>query len=186
MFEAELQTYGYLAIVVLAIVEGEAALVGAAWLAHRGEIPYASGLVAACFGSWITGEVLFYATHYGGRGWFARKARSNPRVAKVAGWVRGRGRLLVFFSRFLWGFRPWIPPSCALSGMSGKTFTLFNSFGAVFWVLFFAPICWYFGESLQAMLERETSGWDVAKVVGGVILAIVAGLWVRRRLSRLR
>lgn len=186
MFEAELQTYGYLAIVVLAIVEGEAALVGAAWLAHRGDVPYINGLAAAWFGSWITGEVLFYSTHYGGRGWFARKAEANPRVAKVEGWVRGRGRLLVFFSRFLWGFRPWIPPACALCGMNGKTFTFFNTIGAVFWILFFSPICWYFGQSLQAMMERENSGWDVLMVVGGAALAITAGLWVRKRLSRLR
>ena len=186
MFEAELQTYGYLAIIALAIIEGEAALVGAAWLANRGDIPYAYGLAAACFGSWITGEVLFYCTQYGGRGWFARKAEANPRVARVEGWVKKRGRLLVFFSRFLWGFRPWIPPACALCGMSGRTFSFFNTVGAVFWVLFFAPICWYFGQSLQAMMESESSKWDVAMVVGGTALAITAGMWVRRRLSRPR
>ena len=52
MFEAELQTYGYLAIVVLAIVEGEAALVGAAWLAHRGEGPPPSDTPWG-FGRWV-------------------------------------------------------------------------------------------------------------------------------------
>ena len=186
MFEAELQTYGYLAIVALAIIEGEAALVGAAWLASRGDMPYVNGLAAACFGSWITGEALFYCTQYGGRGWFARKAETHPRVATVEGWVKGRGRLLVFFSRFLWGFRPWIPPACALCGMTGRTFTIYNTIGAGFWILFFAPICWYFGQSLQALLERDNSGWDVLMVAGGGALAITAALAMRKRLSRLR
>jgi membrane protein DedA with SNARE-associated domain len=186
MFEAELQTYRYLAIFVLAVVEGEAALVGAAWLASRGDLPYFNGLAAAFAGSWLTGEALFYATQYGGRGWFVRKAETHPRMAQAESWVRKRGKLLVFFSRFLWGFRPWIPPACALCGMPGRTFSLFNTVGAAFWVLFFAPICWYFGQSLQAMMASESSNWDVALLAGGVALAIAAVLWIRRRLSQPR
>lgn len=186
MFEAELQTYGYLAIVVLAMVEGEAALVGAAWLAHRGDLPYVNGLAAACFGSWLMGEVLFYSTYHGGRGWFARRAQGNPRAAKIADWIHGRGRLLAFFSRFLWGFRPWIPPACALSGMTGGAFTIFNTLGALFWVVFFAPVCWYFGGSLQALMERESSPWDVLMVAGGIGIAVAVGLAMRKRLARLR
>ncbi len=186
MFEAELQTYGYLAIFALAVIEGEAALVGAAWLAHRGQMPYYEGLAAAFAGSWLTGEVLFFATLYGGRGWFARKAESNPRVARIEGWVHGRGRLLVFFSRFLWGFRPWIPPACALCGMTWQRFTFFNFIGTLFWVAFFSPICWYFGQSLQALLDSPTRGRDMLIVAAGVGLAVTAGWWVRKRLSRLR
>jgi membrane protein DedA with SNARE-associated domain len=186
MFESELQTYGYLAIFLLAVVEGEAALVGAAWLAHRGELPYLQGLIAAFAGSWLTGEVLFFGTLFGGRNWFARKAEGNPRVARVETWVRGRGRLLVFFSRFLWGFRPWIPPACALFGMSWQAFTLFNFVGAIFWVVFFSPICWYFGGSLQAILEDPSSKSDLLAVVGGIALLVIAARWVRRRLSQPR
>ena len=184
MFEAELQTYGYLAIFVLAVVEGEAALVGAAWLAHRGEMTYVQGLAAAFAGSWLTGEVLFYSTIYG-RGWVARKAEANPRVARVEGWVRRRGRVLVFFSRFLWGFRPWIPPACALCGMRPRTFSFFNFVGALFWVIFFSPICWYFGQSLQALMESPSKS-DLLAVIGGLALAFAAGWWVRRRLSQPR
>jgi membrane protein DedA with SNARE-associated domain len=186
MFEAELQTYGYLAIFLLAVVEGEAALVGAAWLAHRGEVPYYEGLAAAFAGSWLTGEALYFVTLHGGRNWFARKAESNPRVARVEGWVRGRGRLLVFFSRFLWGFRPWIPPACALCGMGWKTFTFFNFVGAIFWIAFFSPICWYFGQSLQAVLESPTSKRDLMIVLFGIGLAVAAAMWVRRRLTQMR
>ncbi|MCB9382984.1 MAG: DedA family protein [Bryobacterales bacterium] len=185
MLEAELQTYGYLAIFVLAVVEGEAALVSAAWLAHRGEMPYWEGLVAAFAGSWLTGEVLFFSTLYG-RGWVARKAAANPRVARIEDWVRGRGRLLVFFSRFLWGFRPWIPPACALCGMNWKTFTAFNFVGTLFWIAFFSPICWYFGQAIQAALESSIAARDLVLVAIGIGLIVAAGRWARRRFATAR
>jgi membrane protein DedA with SNARE-associated domain len=184
MFEAELQAYGYAAIFLLAALEGEAALVGAAWLAHRGQIPFAAGVAAAFAGSWLTGEALFLLARRGGGNWFSRRAAANPRTARVTEWVRGRSRLLVFLSRFLWGFRPWIPPACAFSGMSAASFTLWNFAGSVFWIAVFAPISWYFGRTLNALLNNEAARQDLIETVVAAAALIGIGWWARRRLSR--
>ena len=175
MEEAFLQ-YGYLAIFLAAAIEGEAALVIAAVLAQKGLLGFSPGVLAAFAGTYAISEAGYFFARRQGREWFAHRAGVSPRLARVERMLQKKGPSLVFWSRFLWGVRIWIPIACGLGGVSRTRFALWNLAGALLWTAVIAPIGWLFGDTLQAMHEdaQAVMLWATAVIV---ILTMVYVLW---------
>lgn len=133
MFEEALRQYGYVVLFVGSIVEGDGTLAVAAFLAHRGYFALLPVLTVAAVASTLANEGLYRAARLRGRAAFEDRIATQPRYARVRTWVARRSGLLLFLSRFLWGFRIVVPAACGIVGMPARRFFLVNVTGAVIW-----------------------------------------------------
>lgn len=171
MEDAILQ-YGYLAVFLIAAIEGEAALVAGAVLAQRGHISFAAAIAASFAGTFLIAEGMYHLARLQGRERVVQRAGDNRQFQRVEQWLEKRGNPLVFFARFLWGIRIWIPVACGVGGVKPWRFFLWNVAGAAFWTALIAPIGYYFGEALETLGPEAQLA---ALVLTG--LAVLAVMW---------
>jgi membrane protein DedA with SNARE-associated domain len=187
----------YLLVFLGSIVEGDATLLTAAFLAHQGHLSFPGVLAIAALASTMTNEVAYHLARTRSRRYFERKVASHPKYARVQEWMRKRSVFLLLISRYLFGFRMAIPAACGMTGMSPVKFTTLNLIGAALWVI---PLG-YVGYAFGYLLERFWAGlrayeWHIAVValaVGWLLLVrydpelrMVAALVFRTRGFALR
>src|SRR5512138_2568508 len=117
MLEQVILHYGYLVLFAGTMVEGDAFLLAASFLAHRGYLHLPWVLAVATAATMVADQVYYQLARARGQAAFAAKAAADPRFDRVKRWIQQSGGLLLFLSRFLYGFRIAIPVACGAGGM---------------------------------------------------------------------
>lgn len=174
MIETELLHYGYLFILLGVIVEGDATLVTASFLAHRGYFSLSLVLLITILVTFVANHVYYAAARRSGQRWLVN--RRDARIERIIVWSRNRGGLLLLASRFMIGFRILVPVVCGATGMKPASFVLWNALGAVIWAGVFA-IAGYVGGEVLTLLMDDLRRHE--KLVAGVLAVTIAGtiLW---------
>ena len=183
MLEQELVRYGYFILMAGVMVEGEAFLLAAAFLAHRGYLNIAAVIAIAAFGNALADQIYYQIARAKGREYFDRKAAEDPKVGRLHGWVQRRGAVLLFVSRFLFGFRIAIPAACGAVGMPARVFIPVNAAGSLMWAIVVGLGGYAFGNAADLFLSgmREYQGYVAAGiVVVGVVVFAFRSIDVRR------
>jgi phosphatidylglycerol lysyltransferase len=181
MVEAQLIQYGYLVLFVGTVVEGDAFLLAAAFLARRGYLHLGWVIAVATLATLAADQVYYQLARSRGREAFARRAEADPRFDRVRRWLELRGALLLFLSRFMYGFRIAIPVSCGAAGMSALRFTVVNLAGSVVWALCVGLAGYAFGSALEVLLaDLATYERTIAVALLGAAAIVVA--WRSREL----
>lgn len=150
MWEQELLRYGYVLLFVGTIIEGEACLLAAAFLAHRGHLDLRTVMLVAFAANVLATEAYFHFARRRGGERLERRMATNRRYQRVRHWVCRRGTLLLFVSRFLVGLRIAVPAACGVCGMSARRFFLINVASTALW----AVLLGLAGAALGAVLEQ--------------------------------
>ena len=167
-----LHRYGYAALFLGVALEGEAALVAAALLAHRGFLRLPLVISVAVAANSCADQLLFQLARHRGRGWLEHRFGRNPRYVQLVELVRRRGGALLVASRFTYGLRVAIPAACGVCGMGVVWFTLLDLAAGLLWAVPLAVV------SSRAAVVHPLLG----AVVGGG--AVIAGVHAAR--GRLR
>jgi len=177
--ETALLTYGYGALFVGTLVEGETFLLAAAVLASLGHLDWAAVLAVAFAGAY-TGDQIFFHLGRSGRG---LPLRPGPGWRRRLEWAR---RLLsahrlkfILGYRFLYGLRAVIPFAIGASGCPAGRFMALSAAGTLAWVLVSAAA----GRLLGACFDGGSVAGPrlVATAAGGLL---VFGVWRWRRQVR--
>lgn len=179
--EALLLKYGYLLLFLGVLVEGEAFLLAAAFLAHRGYFHLPVVILVAVAANTVADQAYYLAARARGRAWLERRYGSHPRYGRVLEIMSRRGRWLLLVSRFAYGFRILIPAACGALGMPLAAFTVINVLAGALWGVPTALAGYYGGGALDALredLRRYEAG--IAFGVLAVGVAIAVGRQVRR------
>jgi membrane protein DedA with SNARE-associated domain len=172
--------YGYAVVVLGVLLEGDATLATAGFLAHRGYFSLWGVIVASIVATSIGNHLYYQIARRTGRNAFARKAEEGGRYARVRRLVERRGTLMLLFSRYVFGFRIAIPALCGAAGMTPLRFTVVNLAGAVVWSVSVALFGYFFGTGLEFALEdpEQYERYIAVALAIGVFLLL---LWFRRR-----
>jgi len=171
--------YGHMLIFAGVAMEGDATLVTAAFLAHRGEFSLWSVILTALIATTLTNQFVYLVARHQGRALADRLAAREPRFARIEEWVRHKSGLLLFLSRFVIGGRTAIPVACAVSGMEARRFFLLNLAGAIAWTAIFSYVG-YSGTHELRRLVREVRLHELP-VAAFIVLALVGYLLWRGR-----
>lgn len=98
------------------IVEGDATLLAASFLAHRGYFGLPYVVVIAAIATTVWNEAVFHGARRAGKPFFERQAARHKRYKGVQEWVCRRSVVLLLFSRYILGFRLAIPIACGAVG----------------------------------------------------------------------
>jgi membrane protein DedA with SNARE-associated domain len=173
--------YGYLFVFLGTIFEGDATLLTASFLSHRGHLNLALVLLTAALSTTACNQVYFYLARRHAQTLLDNSSGRSRLIAKARASVEKRGAFLLFISRFLFGLRTAIPAACGATGMPATRFFWINVAGAAVWVGVFGLIG-YAGGSLLSTLWRDIRHheWQIAFWTG-ITAFLIAGWRSRGR-----
>ena len=171
--------YGYLAVFVGTLLEGEAVLMLAGYAAHRSYLSLPLVMVVAFFGATLGDQIFFLI----GRRFGPRLLLRSPRFRKQAEradrlLLRYHGWMIVGV-RFAYGLRIAGPIAIGMSTLPAWRFFLFNAIGALLWAPLIAGAGYLFGHALEQVMAdlRRYETWGLVGVaVVFVAVTLVAHL----------
>jgi membrane protein DedA with SNARE-associated domain len=172
--------YGYAAVFVGALLEGETILLAAGFAAHQGMLDWRVVVAVAVVGAVLGDQLAFLLGRWKGAPLLARfpaLARRAPRVHEL---LERHDVVVILALRFLYGLRIAGPLILGSSRVPLLRFALLNMVGAVIWATLVAGAGYAFGLALESMLA------DLRRFEHTLLLAILAAgllvwLWRRRR-----
>jgi membrane protein DedA with SNARE-associated domain len=181
--ETAIARYGLLAVFVGAGVEGETAVVTGGFLAHQHLLPLGGVMIAACAGSLVADQALFFiGRHYRERPRI-RAITARPEFAKAWALLERYPRRFIFLFRFLYGLRTISPIAVGTSSVPALIFLLLNLLAAIVWSIAATAVGFVFGHGIEMLFGRLRHIEHVAAAVGVLIAIGLATAWfVRRRM----
>jgi phosphatidylglycerol lysyltransferase len=173
--------YGYLLLFFGVAVEGETFLLAGSFLAHRGIFHLPQVIIVSLFANFAADSLYYVAARAKGTTWLEKRFGSNPRWEKMLQRTQRHSGWLLFFSRYIFGFRILIPAACGALGMSPWRFTLLNLLAGLIWAVPTALLGYYFGQATSIWLA-EWKHYQIAFLVGIVLIA--AGIMALRHIRR--
>lgn len=169
--------YGYVMVVAGVIVEGDATLVAASILAHRGYLKIGAVIALGALTSLVMNQVYFWL---GRRHGVERVAKADGRklFRNIVHHTRKHAIWLVLLSRFVFGFRMAIPATVGALGMSMTRFLIADTLGAAIWAGTMGATGYLAGHAGQVLLSNMR---DNEWIVGGVMIVLTLAWGVYRR-----
>jgi membrane protein DedA with SNARE-associated domain/membrane-associated phospholipid phosphatase len=193
-----LQTYGYLAVLVLVALEslgiplpGETALLTAAAYAPAGHLSIAGVIAAAALGAILGDAGAYWIGRTGGLALVRRYGRflrvDEARLERAEDFFRRHGGKTVFFGRFVSLLRMLAALLAGVTRMPYARFTAYNVSGGICWALLFGGLGYLFGRRLP-QLEHAVgqAGALIALFAALVVVMVVLGRWIARHAGEAR
>jgi membrane protein DedA with SNARE-associated domain len=171
---ASLQAFGPAAIFLGSGLEGQTVAIAGGVMARMGLINWPLAVAAACAGSAVMDQMLFFLGRYGRSTRFVTKMAAKPAFARAAGFIEGHPIGFVMSFRFIFGLRAAGPVAAGLSAMGMGLFAGLNLASAAVWAGLFSGGGFIFGETLQRWLEHPTLKGEI--VAGSIGLAFALGI----------
>jgi membrane protein DedA with SNARE-associated domain len=165
-------TYGYLAVFVGTLFEGETILLLGGYAAHRGHLSLPVVMAVAFVGSLLGDQTIFWIGHRYGKRLVKRWPGLELRIARVRPFLDRFGNVFALIFRFFYGLRNATPLAMAIGGFSPRRFIMLNAVGAGIWAITISTIGYVFGEAVGAVLPH-THHYQLAAIIAVVFAAIV-------------
>ena len=181
MLESFLAKYGYIAILLGTVFEGETIMIMGGFSAHRGYLELLPWVVVAGFvGNFIQNMIYFVLGRRYGNRMLEKHPDWKPRLQQVNGWLERFQSLLSIGLRFVPGFRTIGGVAIGMSDVSTGRFVFLNLIGAVLWAVVIGVLGYLCGHVLE-LIMGEIKHLEVPILIG---IAVIGGLlifWHRRR-----
>jgi membrane protein DedA with SNARE-associated domain len=180
-FENLISRFGYPALVLGLLLEGETVLVLAAFMAHRGYLDLSLVILIGCIVSFASDQFFFWMGRIKGSQFLEKRPKWKPGAEKAKSML-GRNSILLSLSiRFMYGLRTVLPFVMGMSRFDPRKFALLDFISAFVWALAFGLAGKLIGNVMAALFEdvREHE----SMIAAGIIVAGV-GLWMYFRLAR--
>ena len=173
-------SYGYYAVFLGALLEGETLVVMAGFAAHRGylELPWVMACAGA--GGFLGDQFYFYLGRRHGDFVRNRIHFLEQHTGRVNRLLARYGVLVIVLMRFVYG-RIVGPALLGMSEVAAWRFALFNFCGAVLWAALIGGIGFLFGRSLEAVLPNLHR---YEMLVLAALALVGAVLWAFNRMRR--
>ena len=161
-------TYGYWAILVGTLLEGETILLLGGFAAYQGYLVLPWVIVAAFIGAFCGDQLFFFlGRRYSGR-ILSRLPSWQSRIDKVHKLLERFQTWLILIYRFMYGFRSVTPFVMGISSLPTRRFILFDFIAVLGWAALIGTGGYLFGSGLQVLMG------DLKKHEIKILIAIAA------------
>ena len=170
--------YGYVALFVGTLLEGETLLILAGFAANQGYLQLHWVIVTALFGGFLGDQFYFWLGRRHGSWVLSRFPRLIPVFERANVLIERYHEVLIVGIRFLYGLRTVGPMALGMSSVPWWRFVLFNALGAAVWASGIGGAGYLFGQAMELFLD------DFKKLEELLLIAMLfAGLcvWAWRR-----
>lgn len=175
-----LVNYGYWAVFVGCLLEGETMLILGGLAAHQTSLRLVHMIVVATVGGMLGDQLLFWTGRYFGPRILPRLHRQQAAIDRVSGLIERYPTAAVFSVRFLYGMRLIGPLVIGASGLSPIRFSLINLLGAAVWAMLFVMAGYWAGEALEHLLGN-LKPYRLPIFIGVVMIAAGVALYRHHR-----
>jgi len=140
--------YGYTALFIWSIFEGEIGLILTGWLISRGEVfTFEHAVIVAISGA-LLGDFIVYTIGrlFGKKARKWLKVRYGKKYLSIEKWFKKWGAWVVVLERFVYGTHVPALLTVGMSGFGFFKFLFFDIIGVVLWAFTFVTIGYYFGQ----------------------------------------
>lgn len=146
--------YGYLALLVGCIAEGETFVLLGGVAAHNGLLHFAGVVAAAMVGGIIGDQLLYWLGNRYGMRILSRFGDHQDKVEKARQLIHRHPSLFVIGVRFMYGFRIIGPIIIGSSQLSPRRFLIFNVIGAFIWATLFVSLGYFAGKLIEPWFDK--------------------------------
>ena len=174
--------YGYAALVIGSMAEGETITLLGGVAAHQGLLKFPLVVISVAQGGMIGDQLLYLLGRRFGGKLLKRFSHHQARIRKAQRMIQRRPYLFVIGTRFMYGFRVIGPLLIGASRLPPKVFLPLNVLGALVWALIFTTLGYLGGEAIGPWLhhlDAHLKHWIWLILV--VALVVTAHWWFRRR-----
>jgi membrane protein DedA with SNARE-associated domain len=161
-------TYGYLALALGILLEGEAALLAASFAANRGYMVISLVILTAFLITLSLDWGYFFLGRFKGRAFLMKRPQLLKKVEKVHHWIERNPRGLMSGFRFIYGFRMVIPLIMGTTQVNTRQFMILSAISTFVWAIAFG-LAGYF---LSSFMEENMALLSQYKLP---IIAFLAG-----------
>ena len=170
--------YGYAALVIGSLAEGETVTLLGGVAAHQGQLKFP----VVVLGGMIGDPVLYLCGRRFGGKLLRRFSKHQDKIERAQKLIQRHPYLFVIGTRFMYGFRVIGPTLIGASQLPPKIFLPLNILGAFAWALIFTTIGYAGGQVIAPWLhnlDQHLKHWVWLILV--VVLVVGVRWWLKRR-----
>lgn len=176
--------YGYLALLVGSLAEGETITLLGGVAAHQGLLKFPLVVVAVALGGIIGDQLLYFLGRRFGYRLLRRFGKHRSKIRRASKLIQRRPWLFVIGSRFMYGFRLLGPVLIGASRLPPAVFLPLNIVGALLWALIFTSLGYAGGEVIGPLLHHLDHHLKHIIWLALAIAAVFAVRWWLKRRHR--
>ncbi|WP_039058666.1 DedA family protein [Enterobacter sp. Bisph1] len=174
--------YGYAALVIGSVAEGETITLLGGVAAHQGLLRFWLVVISVALGGMIGDQLLYLVGRRYGTKILRRFSRHREKIHHAQSLIRRHPYLFVIGSRFMYGFRIIGPLLIGTSRLRPKIFLPLNILGAIVWALLFTTLGYVGGEVIGPWLhqfDQHVKHW--IWLIIAVVLVFLLRWWIHHR-----
>jgi len=130
-----IQKWGYVAVFLGSLVEGESVILVACFMAQLGYLSLIKIMIIAFCGTLFADQALYYVGRYYGQAIIQRFHRLHAPANRAFKLLHDWDFWFIISFRFIWGIRTISPVVIGSSGISPQRYTPLNLAAAIIWTL---------------------------------------------------
>ncbi|EAA4220031.1 DedA family protein [Salmonella enterica subsp. enterica serovar Mississippi] len=174
--------YGYAALVIGSMAEGETVTLLGGVAAHQGLLKFPLVAAAVALGGMMGDQLLYLLGRcYGGK-ILRRFPRYHTKIRRAQKMIQRHPYLFVIGTRFMYGFRVVGPLLIGASRLPPKIFLPLNIVGALIWALLFTTLGYLGGEVIAPWLhDLDQHLRHGVWLILVIVLVVGVRWWLKRR-----
>ncbi|EBA5069920.1 DedA family protein [Salmonella enterica subsp. enterica serovar Moero] len=174
--------YGYAALVIGSMAEGETVTLLGGIAAHQGLLKFPLVAAAVALGGMMGDQLLYLLGRcYGGK-ILRRFPRYHTKIRRAQKMIQRHPYLFVIGTRFMYGFRVVGPLLIGASRLPPKIFLPLNIIGALVWALLFTTLGYLGGEVIAPWLhDLDQHLRHGVWLILAIVLVVGVRWWLKRR-----
>lgn len=157
-------TWGYVAVFLGSLIEGESVIFLAGFLAHEGCLSLYKIILVSFIGTLLADQVLYHIGRHYGNQVLNRFPSFKPRAEKAFRLLKRYDSYFILVFRFIYGIRIISPIIIGSSGVDVKRFTILNVIAAIIWSVGSCVVAYFFAHLVMEELLL------VPKIILGIII----------------
>ena len=170
--------FGYPALLLGLLLEGETVLVLAAFMAHRGYLDLPVVILLGGLVAFASDQFFFWMGRIQGNTFLANRPAWQPHVEKAKALLDRNSTLLFLSVRFMYGLRTVLPFVLGMSKLNTKKFVLLDFIGAFLWAITFGLAGHFIGHVMTLIFD-DVKEHELPVMIGIALIGI--GIWLYRR-----
>ncbi|MBX9805146.1 MAG: DedA family protein [Alphaproteobacteria bacterium] len=183
-----IKDWGYIAVFLGSLVEGESVILVACFMAHLGYLSLTKIMIIAFCGTLFADQALYYVGRYYGQALIQRFHSLHAPANRAFKLLHSWDIWFILSFRFIWGIRTVSPIVIGTSGITPERYTPLNLIAAIVWTL----ISCIGGYMLAGVIEeiglqviKRYFGFFTIAVIIIIVAIVILKRWMKRRLETL-
>ncbi len=169
-WQAYIENWGYIAVFLGSLVEGESVIFVAGFLAHEGYLSLPKIILVSFLGTLLADQGCYFIGHYYGNSLIDKFPSLRPRADRAFQLLKRYDNFFILSCRFVYGIRTISPFVIGASGVGIKRFMILNFIAALVWSVSSCVAAYYFAYLIMDKMSL------FPKIILAVLL-IGGGIW---------